>query len=116
MWPPSSVGAIEPEGMTKASTTKARKTKARMKATRMDSMVSLMFSFSTGLSGSLTGGWGRAESGTGLAEAPAGPERVGFGSVMGLLSMNQLDHCNTAVGARGDQIRLVLFEELLDFF
>src|SRR5437667_7745914 len=39
---------MEPEGMTKASTTKARKTKARMKATRMDSMVSLMFSFSGG--------------------------------------------------------------------
>src|SRR5262249_52335943 len=37
----SSVDAIDPVGMTKASTTKARKIKARMKATRMDSRVSL---------------------------------------------------------------------------
>ena len=41
MCAPSSVGAIEPVGMTKASTMKARKTKARMKATRIDSTVSL---------------------------------------------------------------------------
>src|SRR4051794_31740733 len=43
MCAPSSVGAIEPVGMTNASTTYARKMKARMNATRIDSMVSLMF-------------------------------------------------------------------------
>src|ERR1051325_1330661 len=68
MCAPSNVGAMEPDGMTKASTTKARKTKARMKATRMDSMVSLMFSFSGGGvvaagggvgGGAITGGIGR---------------------------------------------------------
>src|SRR2546427_12304484 len=48
MCAPSSVGAIEPEGITNASTTNARKTKARMKATRIDSIVSLIFSFSGG--------------------------------------------------------------------
>src|ERR1700691_346352 len=42
MWAPRSGGAMEPGGVTKASTMKARKMKARMKATRMDSMVSLM--------------------------------------------------------------------------
>src|SRR5437870_5406004 len=42
MCAPSSVGAIEPVGMTNASTMNARKTKARMKATRIDSSVSLM--------------------------------------------------------------------------
>src|SRR5262245_36434579 len=41
MWAPSRVVAMEPVGITKASTTKARKMKARMKAMRMDSMVSL---------------------------------------------------------------------------
>src|SRR5690242_3442200 len=40
MCAPRSVVAIEPVGMTKASTTKARNTNARMKAIRMDSMVS----------------------------------------------------------------------------
>src|SRR5437016_447646 len=118
MWPPRSVGAMEPEGMTKASTTKARKTKARMKATRMDSMVSLTFSFSWGFS-VLTGGaggGGRAEAGTGRAELPAGPEREGWDSLIGLLSMNELDHCKAGVVAWRDQIHLVFFEELLDFF
>src|SRR6476660_8563494 len=43
MCAPSSVGAIEPVGMTNASTTKARKMNARMKATMIDSIVSLMF-------------------------------------------------------------------------
>src|SRR5829696_7883960 len=41
MCAPSSVGAMEPVGMTNASTTKARKMKARMNATRIDSTVSL---------------------------------------------------------------------------
>src|SRR5438132_6532280 len=36
-----SVGAIEPVGMTNASTTNARKTNASTKATRIDSIVSL---------------------------------------------------------------------------
>src|SRR4051812_25239064 len=42
MCAPRSVGAIDPVGMTNASTTNARKTNARMKATRIDSIVSLM--------------------------------------------------------------------------
>jgi hypothetical protein len=41
MCAPSRVGAIEPVGMTNASTTKARKMNARMNATRIDSIVSL---------------------------------------------------------------------------
>src|SRR3982751_2615792 len=41
MCAPSSVGAIEPVGMTNASTTNARKTNARMNAIRIDSIVSL---------------------------------------------------------------------------
>ena len=41
MWRPSSVGAIDPVGMTNASTMNARKTNARMNATRIDSIVSL---------------------------------------------------------------------------
>src|SRR5687767_15315859 len=41
MCAPRSVGAIDPVGMTKASTTNARKMNARMKATRIDSIVSL---------------------------------------------------------------------------
>jgi hypothetical protein len=39
-WAPSSVGAIEPVGMTNASTTNVRKMNARMKAIRIDSTVS----------------------------------------------------------------------------
>src|SRR3954454_21436429 len=43
MCAPISGGAIDPVGMTNASTTNARKTNARIKATRIDSIVSLMF-------------------------------------------------------------------------
>src|SRR5437868_14699278 len=54
MWAPSSVGAIEPVGMTNASTTNARKMNARMNATRIDSSVSftlLSRTADTGLTG-----------------------------------------------------------------
>src|SRR4051812_13817989 len=43
MCAPSSVGAIDPVGMTNASTTNARKMNAKMNATRIDSIVSLTF-------------------------------------------------------------------------
>src|SRR6185503_19333500 len=46
MCAPSRVGAIEPVGMTNASTTNARKMKARMKATRIDSSVSFTLPWS----------------------------------------------------------------------
>src|SRR4051794_36520839 len=66
MWAPSSVGAIDPVGMTNASTTNARKMKARMNATRMDSIVSLTF----------PSGWAGlfdlAAAGPGAAPAEAG--------------------------------------------
>src|SRR4051812_3507409 len=40
MWAPSRVGAIDPVGITNASTTNARKMNARMNAIRIDSSVS----------------------------------------------------------------------------
>src|SRR5688572_2629489 len=75
MCAPSSVGAIEPVGMTNASTTNARKMNARMNATRMDSTVSLMFPSGCGRAGGL--------GGAGEGDASAVPSTAMWASLRG---------------------------------
>src|SRR3954471_9641927 len=73
MCAPSSVGAMEPVGMTKASTVNARKMNARMNATRIDSSVSLTL-LSLGCDGEWVGGLGDvAGRGAEVAGAEAAP-------------------------------------------
>src|SRR5687768_16422051 len=97
MCAPSSVGAIEPVGMTNASTTNARKMKARMNATRIDSTVSLTLPSWCGCAGGCAGvatescgagdgAAGRAAGSAGMAVCYAvrGPEGRGEKSAAGL--------------------------------
>src|SRR2546428_14175043 len=74
MGAPSSVGAIEPVGMTNASTTKARKMNARMKATRIDSTVSFAPPSSSALVPRFDGGGAGALPGAASAAVAAALE------------------------------------------
>src|SRR6478752_6775853 len=66
-----SVGAIDPVGITNASTTNARKTNARINATRIDSIVSLML-----VSGSFFGGTASGMAGDRKGRLAGGTEQV----------------------------------------
>src|SRR3954468_10553305 len=75
MCAPSRVGAIDPVGMTNASTTKARNTNARMNATRIDSSVSLTLDAAVGAGFSADAVIGIA-AGAGRLGGGAGEERA----------------------------------------
>src|SRR5215204_5623620 len=90
MCAPSSVGAIEPVGMTNASTTNPRKMNARMNAIRIDSIVSLMLPslVSSVFAGCLAGTVGAAGA---LAVAAAGADEFAGSSFIERKSYARLE-------------------------
>src|SRR5687767_5287885 len=97
MCAPRSVGAIDPDGMTNASTTNARKMNARMNATRIDSTVSL----------ALPSSYVVARAGAAVAGGVAGAANAEVGAAAGVsvIGADRSETVRQRVVARGSHWR-----------